>query len=266
MVLLAGCRVDTRVTVDDTGGGHGTVGVSVSLDPAALAAIGGRSALAAQLRDADLVAAGWQITGPISGPGGTTVVTASHPFTDPAQASDLLAELAGNGSAGSRPFQLTLATHHSLWRTSTSLTGRVDLACGLDCFGDSGLKTATGSTTGVDPAPLEQTSGEKPAQVFGFTVEARLPGSVDHTNASTHQGGTAQWTPQLGQSLELTASTEAWNWTRIITAVAVAGLIVLALLIVLARWWWRRRRRRRPRGRHAKGAGTPEAAVASSEA
>jgi hypothetical protein len=257
-LLVAGCRVDTRVTIDDSRGGHGTVSVSVSLDQSALAAIGGRSALAAQLQDADLIAAGWQITGPTSGPG-ATVVTASHVFSSPGQASGLIGELAGTGSAGHRPFQLTLATHHSFWRTSTSLAGRVDLTCGLDCFGDSGLEAATGSTTGVNPAPLEQTSGEKPSQVLGFTVEARLPGSVNHTNAATRQGGTARWAPQLGHSVELTASTEAWNWTRIITAAAIAGLVVLALLVLLGRWWWRRRRR----GLHRKGAASKQEAVPS---
>ena len=240
--------------MDDSGGGHGTVVVSVSLDPSALAAIGGQAALAAQLKDTDLVDAGWRVTEPAAGIGSSTVITASHPFSSPAQAGALVADLAGNGSQ--RPFQLNLATHHSFWRTSTSLTGRVNLTCGLDCFGDSGLKAATGSTAGVDAGPLEKSSGEQPDQVFGFSVLARLPGSVNHTNAASHLGGRAEWTPHLGQTLDLTATTEALNWTRVIAAAVVVGLIVVVPIVVLIRRRWRRRG---PRGLHRKGAGQKEA-------
>lgn len=263
---LTGCRVATQVTVDSTGGGHGTVGVSVSLDASALAAIGGRSALAAQLQSADLVAAGWQVGGPVAGPGSTTVVTASHAYTSLAQAGQLVAGLAGPGSgAGAvRPFQLVLGSHHSFWRTSTSLTGQVDLRCGLACFGDSGLQSVTGSPIGVSPAPLEKASGQQPEHVFVFSVVAHLPGSVVRTDAASRQGSTLQWNPKLGSTLTLSATTQAWNWPRIIGAGAIALVVLLILAGWLARRWWTRRRS--GRGRHRRGAAASGEAGESGEA
>jgi hypothetical protein len=227
------------------------VRVSVSLDRSALAAIGGAPALAAQLQDADLVAAGWTVTGPAPGPGSTTVVSASHPFTSAAQASALVAELAGSGPASSRPFRLSLTQRHGFWRTDTALTGTVDLSCGVTCFGDSGLTSALGFPTGVNPGALAAASGEQPDQVFTFSVDARLRGSLVNTNAVSRPGGSLQWTPRLGQRLELTATTRIWHSGRIVAASVAAGVVVLVALGGAVYWWWRRRRRRR--GQHRRG-------------
>jgi hypothetical protein len=252
LLALTGCQVHTQISVDETGPGQGLVRVSVSLDRSALAAIGGAPALAAQLQDADLVAAGWTVTGPAPGPGSTTVVSASHPFSSPAQASALVAELAGSGPAGSRPFRLSWTQRHSFWRTDTALTGTVDLSCGIACFGDSGLTSALGFPTGVNAGALAAASGEQPGQVFTFSVDARLRGSLVHTNAVSRPDGSLQWTPRLGQRLELTATTRTWHSGRIV-AVSVAGGVLILLALALAGWWWWRRRRRRRRAQHRRG-------------
>ncbi len=232
----------------------------MTLDGAAVAAVGGRPALAAQLKDADLVAAGWAVTGPIAGPGSTTVISASHPFETTAQAGALVGELAGTGPDSSRPFRLSISEHHSFWRTDTTLTGKVDLTCGLACFGDSGLRTSLGSPVGVNAGPLASAAHQSPDQVFTFSIAARLGGKVLDTDGVADKNGTLHWTPRLGQSLEMSALTRSWNEGRI-RAFVIAGGVLVALLIVLLGlilYRWRRRRRRRQSGGRAgggKGAG-----------
>ena len=119
--------------------------VTVSLDTAAVAAIGGRAALAAQLHAADLVAAGWVVTGPQAGAG---VADRHHRQprlrqpgpSQPARWPSWPAPERPAAAPSSCPF----SDRRSFWRTDTVLTGKVDLTCGLNCFGDSGLKSALG--------------------------------------------------------------------------------------------------------------------------
>jgi hypothetical protein len=249
VLALSGCQVHTQISVDAGAGGRGVVRVSVSLDRAALAAIGGSRALAAQLQTADLTGAGWTVTGPAPGPGSTTVVAASHPYDTPAQAGSLVGELAGSGPAGARPFRLALTQRHGFWRTETILTGTVDLRCGVACFGDSGLTKALGFPTGVNPGPLGTAAGQRPDQVFTFGLDATLRGSVVSSNAAARTGATLQWEPRLGQTLQLAGLTRTWNSGRIMLVSVAGGIVVVGGLGALAYWWWRRRRRRAgPRG------------------
>ena len=227
--------------------GHGTVSVKVILDQSAVQAIGGPSALASQLDVTDLQAAGWSVSGPTPGPNSSMVISASHAFSTPAEASQLVADLAGSGPAGSRPFKLNISRRSSFWHVYTDLSGTVNLTCGLNCFGDSGLKSSLGSATGFNPAPLIAQAHQTPAQVFTFALNARLPGSIASTNASARAGGVLTWTPQMGQTLVLSATTQAWNWNHLIGTFVLAG-VVLLLLIVLGAMMWRSRRRKRRGG------------------
>jgi hypothetical protein len=261
VAVLTGCQVRTQVGVYQAASGRGVVAVSVSLDRSALAAVGGEPALAAQLQSADLRAAGWVVTGPETGPGTTTVVSASHAFTTPAQASTLMAELAGSGSPSTRPFRLSLTNRHSFWRDETVLQGQVDLRCGVDCFGDSGLTTALGFPTGVNPGALAAAARQQPDQVFSFSVDAHLPGHVVNSNGTTVNGGAVRWTPQLGQQIQLAAVTRAWNTGRIVAARLAAGVVVL--LGIGTGVYWLLRRRRRTRGKHRRKGATPSETVAS---
>jgi hypothetical protein len=245
---LTGCQVNTRIAIEEVAPGRGVVAVTVTLDAAAVTAVGGQGALAAQLQDADLVAAGWAIAGPKPGPGSTTVISVSHPFATLAEASTLVGDLAGAGADNSRPFRLTLSRHQSFWRTDTTLKGTVDLTCGLSCFGDSGLDRALGSPVGVNPAPLESAAGQSPDQIFTFSVTARLTGSLVSTNASPQPGGLLEWTPRLGQVVPLAAVTRSWNDSRITAFAIGAGALVVVLVgllsVVIYRWSRRRRRAR----------------------
>jgi hypothetical protein len=249
-VLASGCTVTTRIAVYETAPGAGSLSVSVDFDAATVTSLGGPAVLARELDVADLRSAGWTVTGPVGGStAGHEVVTASHPFSSEAQLSDLAASLAGTGPAAGRPFHLTLTTSRSFWHTVYRLNGTADLRCGLDCFGDSALKKATGSTVGL-PVP----AGSAPE--LQFLVTARLPGSPDPgPGASVPAGGLFSWQPQLGQLTSLSAQSSRWNRSSVEEAVA-AGAALAVVLLALAVWsalrWRRRRARRREggRGRH----------------
>ncbi len=247
LIALSGCQVNTTVSVHAEANGSGTVAVKVTLDQSAVQALGGPSALASQLDVTDLQAAGWTVSGPSPGPSSSAVISASHAFSTPAEASQLVADLAGSGPASSRPFTLSISRRSSFWHVYTDLSGTVNLTCGLNCFGDSGLKASLGSPTGFNPAPLIARSHEAPGQVFSFALNARLPGSVASTNASSRDGGILTWTPQLGQTLVLSATTQTWNSGHLIAVFVLAGIFVLAL-VVLGAMMWRSRRRKRRRG------------------
>lgn len=259
LLALTGCQVHTTVAVTARPDGHGSVTVTVALDPAALAAIGGKAALAGQLRTADLTAAGWTVSGPGPGPGGTTVVAVNHGFSDLAQASALVGEVAGSGPSGERPFRLAVTTRHTYWATTTALTGTVDLRCGLACFGDSGLQSSLGSPVGADVGPLSQAARQSPGQLLTFEVTARLPGHLRSSNALMSSGGLLHWTPKLGAVESLTAETRMVQTGRIHAVEgAIAGgaaLVLLVLLWLVWRLWRRRRRSRRDRAGDPTGSG-----------
>lgn len=242
---LTGCRVSTRVTVDERSAGRGTIRVAVTLDRSALAALGGLSALSSDLDVTGLAASGWQVTGPSAGPGDGAVVTASHSFSSDAEAAQLASSLAGTGPASSRPFRFTLTNRTTFWHVYSRLSGTVDLTCGLDCFGDSGLKASTGNATGVDPGPL--LGGQNPAQIFSFNVQAHLPGGTPKSNAANQSGASGnrslEWAPQLGRVTILSAETEGWNQGSVVLVSVLAGVALLAMVGLITTWLWRRRRR-----------------------
>jgi hypothetical protein len=239
LVLAAGCHVQTTVSVEATSASTGTVTVTVALDRAAVQALGGQAALASQLSTSDLTAEGWVVEGPTPGPGSQTVISARHSFSSAQEANALVADVAGSGSVAKRPFRFTLDHHHDFWHTYTTLSGAVDLRCQLNCFGDAGLRSALGISTGEDPSAL----GSPPAKVFSFTFEGRLPGALRTSNGTAETGGLVRWSPTLGQATELSAESESLN-TGSVVLVAVLGGIGVALVVALLIWWWVRRRRR----------------------
>lgn len=241
MVLLAGCRVDTRVSVVEHGGGDGTVAVTVTFDAAAVQALGGQAQLAKQLRYADLESGGWAVAGPSLLSGGAASVTVTHGFSSPSQLSQLMSSLAGDTST--HPFRLSVSDNGGFWTNKTVVKGAVDLRCGLDCFGDPGLQSALGGPLGVDPQPLEGTAGD-PAQIFHFAFAVRLPGHVDPSagNPVVARDGTLTWSPRLGSLVDVGAQSESVDWGHVVLVAVLAGLAVLGGGFGS----WRPRRRRRP--------------------
>lgn len=222
IVLMGGCRADVTVAVRATAEGGGDISATVSLDKEAAEQV---PDLAEQLKVDDLKAAGWRIEGPVPVAGGRTELSAVKAFVSPAEATRLFQELTGpSGPFGS----LRLTRDRSLLKTRTSLTGRVDLAGGLEAFSDEVAREKLGGLPlGIEPAKLEAELGKPLADVFGFRLTADLPGDIDSE-------GFGVWEVRLGQATSVNAIAEQWNLTTIVAgATSIAS--GLALLAVLAR-------------------------------
>lgn len=228
VVVLTGCRADVAVEVAADAGGDGHVRATLTLDEEAADQV---PDLADQLRVDDLEAAGWVIEGPTAGPGAATTLRATRPFASPAGAGRALDEL--GGTAG--PFtSLQVTRERTFWKTRTFLAGSVDLTAGLDVFSDQALAERLGGPgLGMDPAALERELGRPLAEVFTFEVAARLPGEVE-SNAPANRGEAAVWPAALGQTVQITASSEAWNVVNIALAI-VSVLAAVALAVIMIR-------------------------------
>ena len=242
LVGLSGCRVDTNVSVVDRGGGQGTVRVTAVFDGQAVSALGGESGLARQLSVSDLRSDGWQVDGPVPAPaGGGATITVSHGFSSSTAAQALLAEVAGTGPAADRPFKLSIATHRGFFHVEDRLSGTVDLRCELACFGDQGLQSALGNPNGVATAPLLAKAGERPDQVFGFSLSATMPGKLQSNDAVTRSRSTLTWPAPLGQVTEISADSESLNTGNIVLVAVVGGVVIAGGITGL---FFRRRGRR----------------------
>lgn len=228
LVALGGCRADVSVEVETAAGGGGRVVAVVRLDGQAVEQV---PDLADQLRVDDLEAAGWVVEGPTPAPGGGARLEASKPFSSTAGARRALDELGGP----SGPFRnLRLAQDRGFWRTRTTLSGTVDLSAGLGAFGDDALAEELGSPTlGVDPAALERELGRPLGDVLGFEVVADLAGRSDDDAPGT-RAGDAVWPVPLGATVEVRATSVAWNAVRLVASAVAVGS-GLALLVVVVR-------------------------------
>lgn len=244
----AGCDVDVRVGIDVDDDGSGRVQATVELDRHAVEQVGD---LKGQLRVADLEKAGWEIAGPETVAGGGQRVVAVRRFLSPAGAATAMQQLSGEDG----PFQdFRVETDSSFLRTTTRFRGRVDLQAGLDAFGDEALRDKLGTPVGVDAEEFERRAGAALAEIFGFEVAVRLPGTVE-SNAPVDAGNGAVWKPRLGEDVTLVASAEQWN--RMPIALAAVALVSAVAAVVVAR-----RARRGPSRAHARarrrGGATPD--------
>ncbi len=243
-VTLSACgaNVNLRVVVGHSGAGTVTLAVTVP------------NATAAQIEDlktglpvADLRAAGWVVAGPRPGPGGTTVVSASHSFSNPSELPPLVADIAGNGPEASRPFRLSVQEQPGFLQNSYTASGTVDLRCSLSCFADPKLAESVGYALGMPASEVAQLVGKDPGKVIAFRVEVLLPGQVTTTDAPARaDGGTLIWSPVLGQATSVVASTKVVDTDRVrALAIAIAaGAFIVAVTAFYLVWSGRRRRRR----------------------
>ncbi len=169
VALCSACRVDVEVGIDARSDGSGEVRVEVLADREAVAAID----LSKGVRVDDLRQAGWRIEGPTPRPDGGLGVVASKPFLDAAGAQLAIEELTGP----SGPFQgFRLEQQRSFARTTTRFAGTVDLARGIEVFGDAGVRQALGgSDIGTDLNNLEQVLGGPVDQAVGVSVAVASP-------------------------------------------------------------------------------------------
>jgi hypothetical protein len=244
-LLAAGCRLDVGVAVTMQPDGSGTVTVTATADPELVAAA--PSALA-DLRLDDVKQAGWSVSEPAKGADGSLALTLTKPFTSPAEANTILAEL--NGPNGPL-HDLTVALDRSFATVSSGLTGSVQLSGGLDAFSDAALAQALGS------APLANVVTTPVDQAVALTVTARFPGQVTTANGEVATDrASVTWRPPLsdGTSTALEARFEqvdegaksARRTSRLAWG-ALAGYVVVLIAVVLLVTILLRRRRRAPR-------------------
>jgi hypothetical protein len=233
------CQVTLAAGVDVARDGTGRVTAGLGLDADAIKELGDVSTA---LRLDDVRQAGWQVQGPQNEDDGLTWFRVSKPFADPDQVPAILAEL--NGPAG--PFrEFKVVRTKSLTRSKTTFTGTLDLSQGLAGLSDPALAaTLDDVDLGLDLAGLRARFGDALGRSVKVQVTAGLPGKVT-TNAPGSQGGKALWAPELGQTIQLEASSEALKVDPRIPIAAGATLaLVLLVLIVVVR---RRRGRAVPR-------------------
>ena len=229
--VATACQVELVAGVDVARDGSGRVTAGVGLDADAAKEVGD---LATALRVDDLRTAGWDVAGPKKEGDGLTWVRVSKPFADPAHAAATMAELSGPDG----PFRdFRIVRTRSLLRSRTTFTGAVDLARGLTGLSDPDLTARLGDVDlGLAVDGLRRRFGDDVAKTVTVEVTAGLPGKVT-TNAPGHDGHLAVWTPAIGQSVQLQATSTAFRVDpRVPAAVGAAlGLLVLALVAAVRR-------------------------------
>jgi hypothetical protein len=232
LLVLSGCRARVTAGIDVGSDGRGTVRAAIGLDDDAVRMFGD---VAGQLRVDDLRQAGWDVEGPKKEDDGLTWVRASRSFDGAEEANTFLGQLSGPGG----PFRdLRLTRSRSLLRSTTRLTGAVDLGAGLSAFADSDFAALVGDTLPLDVTRLRTELGPDADQKVQVAFEARLPGDVE--GSGRREGGRAVWQPALGEQLQIEASSEA---LALVPLVPVAAGIFLLIVAVAAFGVWRRRRR-----------------------
>ena len=201
VVVTSGCEMHVDVGIDVERDGSGEVAVAVTMDEAAANRL---PDLATQLRLDDLTAAGWEVEGPTSTPGGSTVIAATKAFATPEQATQVLGDVSG----ASGPFQaLEVARRSSFLTTDSTFTGEGDLRAGVEGFFDEELRRSLeGSDLSPTRADMEQLTGAPLEETFGFEVRATLPGSLTVEGQGTEDGDTAVWRPFVGERLTFAAT------------------------------------------------------------
>ena len=145
------------------------------------------------------------------------------------------------------PFHdLHLAQSSSLFRTTTSFTGTVDLTCGLACFGDPQLQQALGRQLG-STRPSSQQAGHRPGPGRHLCGRrAACPAPCSHPTPRCRTGRQSVWPIPLGTRASLATAPGRPATTVVLEAgIGIAAVVVVAIGAVL---WWVLRRRRRRRG------------------
>ena len=236
-VALSACRVDSTVSVKVNPNGSGTVTVVVSADKEIVAKT---KNLEADLRTADLKAAGWKVAKPVPGNDGSLSVTLTRPFRTPSEATTVLSQI--NDTRG--PLKNVVLSRsgkdtNSVWK----LSGKLEVNGGLAAFADDVTLPL------VDGAPYKgelEASGLDLGKAVGVTFTVELPGKIDTTTGLQEAGAIVWRVPMDGSSTDLaTTSTNvdvASSVSRVarvillaLLAIWVAGTLILLLLVMGAR-------------------------------
>jgi len=231
-LLLAGCKVDTTVTVDVHDDGGGTVTVDAHLDAEAVQAMeSGGGKLEDRVRLGDLTKAGWKVGEWSRAEDGSASIQLSKPFTSPEQVAGIVGEISGaNGPL--RDF--TATRDRGLLGTDYAVKGAVDLgAIGTGITADPEL-VASLTNQQVDVNQVDQSLLQQLHDALSVHVVVNLP-----------DGSTTTVTGVSGQRVAVDASHSVRDTRRLVLFAVALGLVVLAVVV----WFGGRGSRRRARAR-----------------
>jgi hypothetical protein len=231
VLVAAGCKVDTTVSIKVNDDGSGVVTVTAVLDAEAVKTVeSGGGKLEDRIRLSDLTASGWTVHPWLRAADGSAQIVLSKPFASPAQFAQVMQEVSGKVG----PLRdLTLTRDHGLLSTHYEVTGDLDLT-----------KLETGVLTDpevvaqltnqqVDVAALDQSLIAEIRDSLDLRVEVHLP------DGSTTVSGT------VGKTSPIDASSSVLDTRRV--GLIVVALVLLALAVLFLIWPGSRRRRRRRR-------------------
>jgi hypothetical protein len=228
IVATSACQLDISATtsVNRDGSGRFALRFVVDKELSDLARNTGQDTLRT-LCDVseDLSARGWSVNRSTAG-GGLTLEL-ERAFSSP---DDLLSTcLSLKPGAGTRFFDIHVRHSSSFLKTSTTVSGSVDLT-GAGLLAQSNFDDATKKQL---QSFIEQTGN----QFFSFALGARLPGGVSATEGgAVVKGGAVSWSPQLGKKLSFEASSSSYTPTTLgILIGAIAGVAGIVAVTVIRR-------------------------------
>jgi len=242
VAVLAGCKVDTTVTIDVHDDGSGLVTVRATLDAEAVKEVeidGGK--LEDRVRLNDLSAAGWKVEPWVRTAAGSAQVQMSKPFSSPADLAKIVAEMSGPYG----PLRDFEATHDAgAASTDDAVTGTIDLqdvSTGLGADPD-----LVGALTNqqVDPAIVDQQLLDELHNSFSVNVVVNLPDGTSTTISGVN-----------GKRVPVDVSSSVLNTRRLaLLGLAVVLFIAAGVALMVGR---RRRRARGPIPRFDPHSGGP---------
>ena len=230
-VLLAGCKVDTTLTIDVHDDGGGSVRVRVALDADAVQnAQAGGGMLEDRVRLGDLQAAGWTVTPWRRAPDGSATVSLRKDFANAGELAGVVAEVSGKD--GPLP-GVALERNRGFLSTEYKVKGAADLSRLTAGIADDPEVVAQLTGQRVDLAQIDQRLAQQINDAFQLRIRFVFPG-----------GDVTEVNPKPGKKVSLATSTSQFDTTR---ALLLAGAVVLGAVgvVLLVRGELRGRRRRR---------------------
>jgi hypothetical protein len=232
--VLAGCRVDTTLTIDVDDDGSGTVRVRIALDAEAVQnAQAGGGMLEDRVRLGDLQAAGWTVSPWRRVPDGSASISLRKKFANEDDLARVVAEL--NGDDG--PLRdVTLERDRGLLFTEYKVTGDADLSQLTAGVANDPELVAQLTAQRVDLAQIDQRLTQQINDAFRLRIRFVFPG-----------GEATEVRPEPGKKVSLATSSSQLDTTRALFLATAVGLGVLGIVVLVGGELRGRRRRRRGR-------------------
>ena len=239
VVLLAGCRVDTRLDISVRDDGSGTLRDTITLDADAVQQLGGATSLAQTVPLDDLRAAGWTISPWTRASRGSETISLSHPFVDQRDLVRRVVDLAGPHGIVQNP---TLTRERGWFSSRDTVTMVVDVRSPtVDIVHDAPL-AARLRAAGYDPALLQSQLAAQLVTALHLSVAVHLP-----------DGHTESYDAVSGSVKTLRVADGGTDWDQITRFGIGVTLALLAVLFLLAAIVGARRTRRRAAERARRG-------------